>query len=45
LKEERIDLLQNPLLGPFLRRKEAVLANKALTKKANVYAIYYLNIH
>lgn len=25
LREERIDLLQNPLLGPLLRRKEQLV--------------------
>ncbi len=27
LREERIDLLQNPLLGPLLRRKEQLLSD------------------
>ena len=45
LREERIDLLQNPLLGPLLRRKETLLQDKEMTKQANVLAIYYLNLH
>jgi hypothetical protein len=32
LREERIDLLQNPLLGPLLRRKETLLQDKEMTK-------------
>jgi hypothetical protein len=45
LREERIDLLQNPLLGPLLRRKEKLLSDDLLIKRANKLAIYYLNIH
>jgi hypothetical protein len=35
LREERIDLLQNPLLGPLLRRKEKLLSDDLLIKRAN----------
>jgi hypothetical protein len=35
LKEERIDLLSNPLLGPLLRRKEQLVENERMTKRAN----------
>ena len=45
LREERIDLLQNPLLGPLLRRKEKLLSDDLLIKRANQLAIYYLNIN
>ena len=45
LREERIDLLQNPLLGPLLRRKDKVVEDDILTERANKIAIYYLNIH
>ena len=44
-KEERIDLLENPLLGPFLRRKQQLLEDELMSKKANKLAIYYLNLH
>lgn len=45
LREERIDLLQNPLLGPLLRRKDKLVEDDLLTERANRIAIYYLNIH
>jgi hypothetical protein len=45
LREERIDLISNPLLGPLLRRKEQLLESDQMTKRANKLAIYYLNIH
>ena len=45
LREERIDLLQNPLLGPLLRRKDKVVEDDLLTERANRIAIYYLNLH
>ena len=32
LREERIDLLQNPLLGPLLRRKDLLVQDKDMTK-------------
>lgn len=35
LMEERIDLLQNPLLGPLLRRKEQTVNDYKMTKRAN----------
>lgn len=44
-KEERIDLLENPLLGPFLRRKQQLIEDELMAKKANQLAIYYLNLH
>lgn len=45
LREERIDLLENPMLGPLLRRKEQLLEDDLMTKRANRVAVYYLNIH
>ena len=45
LREERIDLLANPLLGPLLRRKDKLVEDPEMTKRANRIAIYYLNIH
>lgn len=45
LTEERIDLIENPLLGPLLRRKEELVKNDKMTKRANKIAIYYLNVH
>ena len=45
LREERIDLLQNPLLGPLLRRKDKLVEDDIMTERANRVAIYYLNIH
>ncbi len=44
-KEERIDLLENPLLGPLLRRKDQLLVDPILNSRANRLAIYYLNLH
>ena len=43
LQEERLDLLQNPLLGPYLRRKQELLEDEIMLKRANRIAIYYLN--
>ena len=45
LREERIDLLENPLLGPLLRRKDQLVLDDEMTKRANQLAIYYLNLH
>ncbi len=45
LTEERIDLIENPLLGPLLRRKEQLVKDAKMTKRANKIAIYYLNVH
>jgi len=45
LREERIDLLENPLLGPLLRRKDKLIEDDVMTKRANQLAIYYLNLH
>lgn len=45
LREESVDLLDNPLMGPLLRRKEQVIGDAVLTKRANKVAIYYLNLH
>lgn len=44
-KEERIDLLENPLLGPLLRRKHQLIEDELMGKRANQLAIYYLNLH
>ena len=44
-KEERIDLFENPLLGPLLRRRQQLLEDEILAKRANKLAIYYLNLH
>lgn len=44
-REERIDLLDNPLLGPLIRRKELLFTNEKMLKRANKLSIYYLNIH
>ena len=43
LKEERLDLLQNPMLGPRLRRKEQLVEDELMIERANKIAIYYLN--
>lgn len=43
LREERPDLLANPLLGPMLRRKDTVIEDEILTRRANKMAIYFLN--
>ena len=45
LREESIDLLSNPLLGPLLRRKDKLVEDNMMTERANRLAIYYLNIH
>ena len=45
LREERIDLLDNPLLGPLLRRKEQLIKSEVMTKRANQLSVYYLNLH
>ena len=44
-KEERIDLIENPLLGPLLRRKHLLIDDDVMTKRANQLAVYYLNLH
>lgn len=44
-REERIDLLQNPLLGPSFRRKHLLLEDELLAKRASKMAIYYFNLH
>jgi hypothetical protein len=44
-QQERIDFLENPLLGPYLRRKHLLPADEIMTKKASQIAIYYLNMH
>jgi hypothetical protein len=33
--EERIDFIQNPLLGPLMRRKHVLLNNPEMNKRAN----------
>lgn len=43
LKEERLDLLQNPMLGPLLRRKDQLVEDELMIERANKIAIYYLN--
>ena len=43
LREERLDLLQNPLLGPLLRRKDELLEDELMIRRANKIAIYFLN--
>ena len=35
----------NPLLGPLLRRKEQLLEDELMIRKANRIATYYLNIN
>eukprot|EP00347_Sterkiella_histriomuscorum_P013534 403364343 len=44
-REERIDLLENPLLGPSLRRKQQLIEDELMAKRASQMAIYYLNLH
>lgn len=44
-REESIDLLENPLLGPLLRRKHKLMEDELMVKRANQLAIYYLNLH
>ena len=43
LREERVDLLQNPLLGPLLRRRDEMVEDELMIRRANKIAIYYLN--
>lgn len=43
LKEERVDLLQNPLLGPFLRRRHLLEEDEVMIRRVNKIAIYFLN--
>ena len=45
LTEERVDLMQNPLLGPLLRRRDMLLENPEMQARANQIAVYYLNLH
>ncbi len=44
-REERVDLIENPLLGPLLRRRQQLLEDELMARKANKLAIYYLNMH
>ena len=44
-KEERLDLLDNPLLGPYIRRKDEIYENDEMLEEASRIAIYYINIH
>lgn len=44
-KEERIDLIDNPLLGPYIRRKEIIYDHPEMLEEASRIAIYYINIH
>ena len=34
-REERIDFLENPLLGPLLRRREQMMENEEMVKRAS----------
>jgi len=43
--EERVDLIENPLLGPLLRRRTQLMQDELMCRKANKIAIYYLNLH
>lgn len=43
LHEERLDLINNPLLGPFFRRKKEVAGNPRQIRKLNKIAAYYFN--
>ena len=43
--EERVDLIENPLLGPLLRRRDRLMEDELMNRKANKIAIYYLNLH
>ena len=43
--EERIDLIENPLLGPLFRRKPQLLEDELMSKRANKLAVYYFNMH
>ena len=43
--EERVDLIENPLLGPLLRRRQQLLDDEMMAQRANKLAIYYLNMH
>jgi len=43
LREERLDLLQNPLLGSLLRRKDQLMEDEIMLRRANKIAIYFLN--
>ncbi len=44
-REERVDLIENPLLGPLLRRRGQLLEDERMAKRANKIAIYYLNLY
>ena len=43
LREERVDLLQNPLLGPLLRRKDQLVEDEAMIRRANCMSAYFHN--
>lgn len=43
--EERIDLIDNPLLGHFMRRKDEIMVNPELREEVSRIAVYYLNLH
>ncbi len=43
--EERVDLIENPLLGPLLRRRKQLVEDELMNRIANKIAIYYLNMH
>ena len=44
-KEERIDQIDNPLLGPFIRRKDVIYENDKMLEEASRIAVYYKNIN
>lgn len=43
LQEERLDLLQNPLLGPLLRRKSTLFEDRDWIRRTNMTAVYFNN--
>ena len=43
LREERVDILQNPLLGPLLRRKDELEEDEIMMRRANKMAVYFFN--
>jgi len=44
-KEERIDLLENPLLGSVIRRREMLDTHPTLIRRGNKLAAYWMNLH
>ena len=43
LFEERLDLINNPLLGPFFRRKKQIAEDVRQIRRLNKIAAYYFN--